>query len=234
MRILTLLQNGRLMSSSPFSESGIAFTPVNFFHLAVECRFLPLQAGENFSFDSKNYKKYLLPDLSSLTSEESFAQIALGWNLEGIEVYCRVAKAYEVSVYPQISHGDSLEVCIDTRNVKTSGYNTRFCHHFFALPEAVDGIQAGEITKFRTEDVHALCDPQDLRVTFSKGAKEYRLGLFIPASCLQNYDPEQFDQMGFTYRLNRPKKAPMHFSVSSKEYVWEQQPSLWSSVKLIP
>jgi hypothetical protein len=122
---------------------------------------------------------------------------------------------------------------IDTRDVKTAGFNTRFCHHFFFLSEPVEGLVAGEITRFRTEDTHELCDPQDLKVISSRKKNSYTMNLFIPGSCLYGYDPDQFNRLGFTYRLNRAHGFPQHFSVVSEDYQIEQQPSLWSSLRLI-
>ena len=59
------------------------------------------------------------------------------------------------------------------------------------------------------------------------------LQIFIPAECLHGYDPEQFDRLGFSYRINRYALPPQHFSVVTKEYQIEQQPSLWSHMRLV-
>lgn len=210
-----------------------SFTPINFFQIQVECHNLERTSKTLFALDTKNYKKYLLPSNSSLTSEYPFADVAMAWSKEGVELLVHVEQAYQESSYPQIDRGDSFEFCIDTRDVKTSGYNTRFCHHFFCLPEAVDGRQAGEITRFRTEDFHELCDPNDLKVRTQLKKDEYFLQIFVPAQCLHGYDPDQFDRIGFTYRINRADSLPQHFTVLSTDYQFEQQPSLWSSVRLV-
>lgn len=120
------------------------FTPVNFFQLQNDCLYLPVQIKTPFSLNGSNAKKYLLPDTSALTDEIAFAEVSMGWNEEGIEFYVNVLQPYQKSSYPLLEKGDSLEVCIDTRNIKTSGYNTRFCHHFFCLVEGTDGRQAGD------------------------------------------------------------------------------------------
>jgi len=221
------------MNNPSLIESGISFTPVNFFQLQVDCHFLSTEGGDIFALNRGNCQKYLLPDLSALTAETSYAKIALSWSALGIEVLCLVDQEYRASSYPELSLGDSLEVCIDTRNVKSSGFNTRFCHHFFCLVQPLEGVQAGEITKFRTEDQHELCDSKELQIKSTLRKSSYELNFFIPKSCLQGYDPEQFDHMGFTYRLNRCRGEPQHFSVRSDDYAWEQQPSLWSSVRLV-
>lgn len=211
-------------------EEFVPITPINFFQIGVEC--LKLESGFP-KISAKNRQKYLLPNTSELCAEWSFAEVAMGWNSEGVEFFISVDQAVHRVAYPNITQGDSVELFIDTRDVKTSGFNTRFCHHFFFLPEAVEGQQAGEITRFRGEETHELCDPSELSVKASLKSSGYTLQIFIPRSCLHGYDPEQFNRLGFSYRINRSSGPPQHFSVVSDEYTIEQQPSLWGSVRLI-
>lgn len=206
-------------------------TPVNFFQLSLSCPYLDPKKGFP-SLEEKGMKAYLLPDMSGLCDEESFADVAMGWHREGLEFLFKVNKPYEETFYPGVERGDSVEIFIDTRDVKTSGYNTRFCHHFFFLPDAVDGRQMGEMTHFRTEDRHELCSPDDLQIKTHMRRSEYLIHCGIPKECLVGYDPEQFDRVGFTYRVNRPYWASQHFSVVTEDYQLEQQPSLWSSIRL--
>lgn len=217
-----------------FEEVPISLSPVNFFQLSADCFYLDPTKKKSgaFGLSVQNYHKHLLPNTSSLCSEEYFADIALGWNHEGIEAFVKINDPFQQIKYPDIAKGDSVELFLDTRDVKTSGYNTRFCHHFFFLPEAVEGRAAGELTRFRTEDRHELCDPADLQVSASFKDSGYQLNLFIPSQCLHGYDPDQFNRLGFTYRINRAQGGSQHFSVTSEEYQLEQQPSLWSSLKL--
>jgi hypothetical protein len=206
--------------------------PINFFQIGCQCHYI--KAKGNFGLNADNFTKYLLPSTTSLTGEESFAKIAMAWNEDGLEFFLLVDQPIKNCSYPQIDRGDSFEVCIDTRNIKTSGYNTRFCHHFFCLPEAVEGKQAGEITKFRTEDTHELCDATELKVKSRSKRDSYELQFFIPTHCLFGYDPAQIDRLGMTYRVNRANGKPQQFSVMSEEYQFEQQPSLWSNLRLVP
>lgn len=133
-----------------FDEESFALSPINFFQMRVDCHYAAKGvAGQ----------KYFLPNTSQLCGDEYFAKLALGWNEQGIDCLAEVSQPFHHAHYPDVTRGDSVELMIDTRDVKSSGYNTRFCHHFFFLPEPVEGIQAGELTRFRTEDKHELCDP---------------------------------------------------------------------------
>lgn len=212
-------------------ENQVPITPTNFFQLRADCFRLP-PSKNHFALSSKNYKNYLLPDTSILTNENSFSKVAMGWSSEGLEIFLWIDEPYSRTLYPQLEKGDSFELCIDTRDVKTSGYNTQFCHHFFFLPELVEGVQAGEITKFRTEDAHELCDSRELKVQSTFSTHHYLLQCFIPTHCLTGYDPEQFNRLGMTYRVNRFNDSPQQFSVLASEYKFEEQPSLWASIHL--
>lgn len=215
-----------------FPDDFVPITPVNFFQVGADCRHL----GDKTSFPfltGHNYRKFLLPDASALCGETAFAEVAIGWSTAGLEFYVKVDQPFSRASFPEIQKGDAVEIFVDTRDVKTSGFNTRFCHHFYFLPESLDGNQKGEITRFRTEDIHPLCDPNELQVKGVLKPSQYTLHAFIPSHCLHGYDPEQFDRLGFSYRINRVHGFPQHFSVVSEDYQIEQQPSLWGSLRLL-
>jgi hypothetical protein len=216
-----------------FSDEFVPLTPINFFQISVDCPYIAKSKDQKFpSITKAQAQKMLLPDTSHLCSEESFAEVALGWNEEGLEAFVRVNRPFKRAFYPEVERGDSVEFFIDTRDVKTSGFNTRFCHHFFFLAEGVDGHFAGEITRFRTEDIHPLCDPKELKVKTLAQSNGYTLNIFIPSQCLYGYDPDQFNRLGFSYRINQSDGFSQHFTVVSEDFPIEQQPSLWGSLKL--
>lgn len=211
-----------------FEDNFIPISPLALFHVQAACLYLDPKDEKSIS-----KKEYGLPTLEKLTQETLFAKIHMGWNHTGLFFYCEVNTPFQDSYYPDVVKGDSVELFIDTRDVKTSGFLTKFCHHFFFLPQAIDAHQAGEITRFRTEDSHELCDSKELQVSCEFKKSGYNLNIFIPSQCLYGYDPDQFDRVGFTYRVNACGKPSQHFSVLSGEFKMEQQPSLWSSVNLV-
>lgn len=210
-----------------FESTLISLNPVQFFALSCDCSYLSRK--EQFL----SFASHILPSTQCLTGEEHFAKVALGWNEEGIAIQIQVNQPVGDSFYPEIEKGDSVEVFIDTRDLKSAGFNTRFCHHFFFLPQPVEGVAKGEKTHFRTEDQHPLCNPQTLDCQTQLKRNGYVMKIFIPTQCLYGYDPKQFDRLGFTYRINRHKGNPQHFAVVSQDYQIEQQPSLWGSIKLV-
>lgn len=205
---------------------GLELAPIHLVAVSADCNYLT-------KTEKRWPARFLLPDTSELCAEERFAEVAIGWTNEGIHVDVQIKKAFEKVSYPDLQRGDSVELFIDTRDRKTSGFASRFCHHFFFTAEPIDGRLGGEMTRFRTEDVHALCDPSLLQVQPKVAKGSYSLAIFIPAHCLHGYDPEQFNRLGFTYRINRSGGQSQHFSVLSQDFPIEQQPSLWSSLRLI-
>jgi hypothetical protein len=201
-----------------------SLSPVQFFGLTADSLFIR---------DSlKPLKPYLLPSTSDLLGEESFADIYTGWNFEKLCFYIAVHRPFQKIGEGDFRKGDSVELFIDTRDLKTKGVVTRFCHHFIFFPVETQNFYGREITRFRNEDTHRLCHPEDLQVTPDITDDSYRLGIEIPAHCLHGYDPLSFSRIGFTYRINRADGPPQHFAVSSEEYTIEQHPATWGTLKL--
>ncbi len=187
----------------------MSLRPVNFFAFELECYSLT---------DGKFEKRHILPDLSELSLEKGFAQVSLGWSRDGVSAVVEMPKQEELAV----------ELFLDTRDIKSAGFNTRFCHHFL-----FDAKSGKEITHFRTEDKHELCNPLDLFVASEAGRTRLISKIFIPSHCLYGYDPDQFERLGFTYKLAAGRQE-QHFCLSSAEYQIDQNPSLWCSLKLLP
>lgn len=189
-----------------------ALSPSDFFSLSVE-----IQKGKTWK------GAHILPDTSELFPEQKFGEVGIAWHEEGITVGALVQKKLEDP------DSDFLELFFDTRDLKTAGFTTKFCHHFIVVPQ--DG-GTREATRFRTEDSHPLCDSADLETSFHADRSSYSIQVFIPAHCLHGFDPHSFDRLGFTYRLNRLKGEAQHFAVSTQFYAIDQHPSLWATLKL--
>ena len=173
------------------------------------------------------------PDLTSLLSEERFSTLSLGWNEESLMGFLSVEKPFESSSFPDYEKGDALEIFIDTRDNKKAGFASRYCHQFVFLAGTVDGISAQEVTRFRSEDSHVLCDSTLIELEMRLEKKGYSLFFTLPKEVLHGYDPLQFSRMGFAYKIHRYKESPMHFPFSSKSFDPLQNPSLWASLILI-
>lgn len=177
-------------------------------------------------------KNFYLQAHADFLDEIPFAKIALLWNEENLLIEAVIDKPFEEANYPDYRLGDSVELFFDTRDLKNSFFTHRFCHHFLILPTPVQEIGSCEITRFRTEDQHPLCDPDQISTKAIFESKRYRLHITINAAALHGYDPRTFDRLGFTYRINRPKMDPQHFVLSARTCAIEQHPNLWASMQM--
>jgi hypothetical protein len=202
-------------------SSASPIAPLHFFRLHVD-----LKEGKQAS------SKSLLPDTSDLLGEDHFADVGIAWHEMGLSVHLHAYKPFEEALYPKFTQADAIELFFDTRDLKEGGFSNRFCHHFLILPQEVQGVQALELTRFRTEDSHPLCEPEKIAISFRATSKEYFLDLHFPAEILHGYDPHQFDRLGFTYTIHRAGGAPQNFSLSSDYVSIAQNPSLWASCSL--
>ncbi|CCB88343.1 MAG: hypothetical protein KDK61_04500 [Simkania sp.] len=193
--------------------------PPCFFHVSAHVR-------------KKVGKLTYLPDMSGFLNEQSFGRVAVIWSPGGLTLHVQVKKPLEESLYPRYRDSDSLEVFIDTRNLKNAQSVHRFCHHFVFLPEEVDGVQAQEVTRFRLDETHELAAPELFVVQVGMGKRDYEMEINIPKEALHGYDPSEFKRLGFSYQLNRSNGAPQHFNLSSRFFSLEKHPGLWATLIL--
>lgn len=203
-----------------------SLSPVQFFGLSWDCPYL--KKGS-----LKPEKAYLLPSTSDLLDEESFADVYAAWSVDKLSFFISVRRPFQKIGEGDFRRGDSVELFIDTRDLKSKGVVSRFCHHFVFFPVETQNFFGREITRFRNEDMHRLCHPEDLQVQADLDESSYRLHIEIPAHCLHGYDPIGFSRIGFTYRINRAEGPAQHFAVSSEEYTIEQHPATWGTLKLL-
>jgi hypothetical protein len=201
--------------------------PADFFELMFELNYL------KSSHRQKLKKKiFRLPETESYLDENADSRFYMAWNEEGIFFQGEIFSDTIEASSPEFRRGDSLELFFDTRNIKSQGYITKFCHQFVIFPEKVDGYFMKEVTRFRNEDMHNLADPSffDINIEVKEGT--YLIDLFIPSKCLYGFDSSRLDRLGFTYRVNKKGRPPEHFSLSSEEVQIERNPFFWSTALL--
>lgn len=201
-----------------------SMSPVQFFGVTADC----LTIRGKLKAD----KEHLLPSTADLLAEDSFADVFAGWTVDKLAFHIAVKVPFQKIGEGDFRKGDSVEIFIDTRDMKTKATISKFCHHFVFFPREAQNFYGREITRFRNDDMHRLCHPEDLQVTPKIEKKGYSLSIEIPAHCLHGFDPLSFSRIGFTYRINRAEGPPQHFAVSSEEYTIEQHPATWGTLKL--
>jgi len=206
-------------------DNPIDIKVLNFFDITLDC----------FKVISKTNllnKKYLLESFSSLLNEEEVAKVYMGWKEDGLYFIFDINQSF-TNAFSDYRKGDSVEIFIDTRSLNTKGYVTKFCHHFVFFAEEIDGYKAMEVTRFRMDDMHSLCESKDLIVDSIVKPNSCILNIEIPANCLFGFNTKEINQISFAYRINRFEANPTHFSISSFEHSIEKSPHLWPKINFL-
>jgi hypothetical protein len=206
-------------------DSSIDLKVLNFFDLAFN-------VNKISSKINLLNKKYLLQSFSKLLNEEEFAKVYMGWKDEGIFFIFDIDINFSNSV-SDYRKGDSIEIFIDTRSLKTKGYLTKFCHHFVFFAQEIDGYKGMEVTRFRFDDMHNLTEAKNLKVESIIKPNSSIIQIEIPKDSLYGFAPREISYFSFTYRINRLDAPAMHFSLSSLEHVIEKSPHLWAKVNML-
>lgn len=175
-------------------------------------------------------KKTLLPQPLLEKGEKQFVKVFGSWEEEGLYFTFEIQTPSVDVSYPDYQKGDSIELFLDTRDRKDQNFVHRFVHHFVFFPFPNRDHYAKEVTRFRSDDMHPLCDPTLIDLTSQIKKEGYHLSVFLPAAILYGYDPMRFEKIGFNYRINTSMGMQQYFALTNDEYRLEQSPSLWASM----
>lgn len=202
-----------------FEKDKSCLMPIDLFAIEVDIPYLEKELVK--------MKHIKLPVFSELFYQESFADIGLYYNEEGIGVKVVVDAPFTASEYPDFSKGDAFELLISTKETTNATSVTRFCHHFVIFPVQIGNFYAKEITHFRHDDTRALFDLSSMTVNSTFEKKSYSFEFFIPKSFLYGFE-DMREGFSFTYFLHSVKKGVQSFSASQENFTVSQMPSLWA------
>ncbi|HXY36409.1 MAG TPA: hypothetical protein VEI07_19390 [Planctomycetaceae bacterium] len=186
-----------------------------------------------------------LPDLGGLDAAAPFATLRAGWNDAGLgfrlEVSGKKMPVFAESTDP--TENDGLQLWIDTRNTQSIHRATRFCHQFAFWPIPNNWPKAnsknGGSAKAGSQQLAIALAKEDapmsraglLQATSRARRGGYELELWIPAECLQGYDRESNPLLGFYYVV-RDAELGEQFLTVGREFPFDHDPSLWSTLEL--
>jgi hypothetical protein len=179
-----------------------------------------------------------LDNFAALDGAVNFADVRLAWNETGLAVQVEV-RGIEQTLQGDVNRprdSDGLTLWIDLRDARTGHRAGRYCHQFHFL--ATGGGPEGDEPAFVQSKINrALQDAPTcptgmvlLRRTHVRGG--YLLEAFLPAACLNGFEPEQNPRLGFYYAVRDRDRGEQVLSVGSEFPYWED-PSLWSVLELI-
>ena len=116
----------------------------------------------------------------------------------------RARRVYKLNPL-QPAAGDSLELFIDTRDVKEHRAN-RFCHRFYVLPggSGKDGKQpiARQTSIEDAREQAPPCPEDSIETGLRRLKRSYQLEIKLPAAGLNGFAPREFSRVGFAYLLH--------------------------------
>lgn len=174
---------------------------------------------------------HLLPHFEDINFSEIFADVSMAWSDDALHFLFDVKTSFNEASYPDYERKDVVELFIQTRPSNLSRYMNKYSHHFLLFPVEVNGCHAMEVTKFRAEDRHELCSPQDISVKVKLEKKRYQLLLELPKTILHGYDPVINKELRIDYYIHRYQNEPQVFFYPQKERS-EHHLGLWPKILL--
>ncbi len=175
---------------------------------------------------------YQISDFSTLLDEKTGVDLHMAYS-ESLHLHFLVHEPFQEVVYPKYQSGDSIELFIDTRNIKGSKVVHSFCHHFILFPKPIENMSGMEVTKFYIHQEHPFAKSSDFKLNTHFSDHSYTLSLDLDEKHLHGFDSNQYNSIRFSYRVNRAKKKPLHFNHSSTEYLLAKHPELWMQMNLV-
>jgi hypothetical protein len=185
----------------------------------------------------KWHAKHLLPPLVELEDREPFADAYAAWSDDGF------IAAFDVpdrAGPPQVDAQawwklDGVRLCLDTRDARDIKRATRFCHFFYALPAGGGPRKADPIVgthrMSRAKEPPPAVDLAQIKVASHVERKRYFLEMFIPASCLNGWDPAEHPRIGLFYKVKDVLHGAQHLSADD-EMGWNVDPGTWATAVL--
>ena len=145
-----------------------------------------------------------VPFPSALEGEESFAELRLGWNKNGLAINVQVngKKKLPICDPGKPTSSDGVSFWVDTRDTQTQHRASRYCHQFVALP--LGGGSKGTDPVFqqlpvpRAREDAPLIDPDVFLLESDASKSGYQLSIWCPAEALHGFDPQSQNRLGFS------------------------------------
>lgn len=184
------------------------------------------------------------PDLNPLDEAASFAKIQAGWNENGIGFRVSVTgKKMPIAEIPdEPRESDGFQLWLDTRNTQSIHRASRFCHHFAFLPGPTASTGRGKKNGAGSAYQFAIALAKEdatsnraglLRAGSKHVAGGYVLDTWLPAETLTGYEPTANPLIGFYYVV-RDAELGEQFLAVGRDFPFDHDPSLWSTLELTP
>ena len=178
-----------------------------------------------------------LPDLKQLDNESRWAEVRLGWNMQGLAITVIASGVSPQQLTERRPEGFAVaQFWIDTRDTRDVSRATRFCHRFVVRIDR--GSSRGQlqtqvtqrpIARATADAPIARCDDVSVRVELNRSG--WLLELFLPSRLLNGFDPDTNRRLGFAYQIADHVREDQILG-AGREFPVGDNPSLWATLEL--
>ena len=180
---------------------------------------------------------YRLPELGAINNDQPFAQLRSAWSETGIYFWMKVSGKRQ-SLWcrrTQLLESDGLQIWLDTRDTKNVSRASRFCHWFMLLPLGGGSDQKEPLATMlkinRAKEHSPSINQAPISIASQIGKSSYSVAAFIPAASINGWDTTEHRLIGFNYAVVDRELGTQCMGVG-KEFPIEENPGLWSTMKL--
>ncbi|MGL6227022.1 MAG: hypothetical protein ACRC10_10425 [Thermoguttaceae bacterium] len=218
-----------------------------FFQFAFECPYLPKLWTPNDKNGLEN--AYQIPAFAQIEQTESVStpqsQVSpfpldcrIGWNEKGLS-FSFIVRGKKRAPWCRLTHpeeSDSVQICLDTRDVRNVHRATRFCHRFAFLPIG-QGNGGKEPAVFwfpihRAKGHPNPIVPESIPIRSTLFEDGYRMDLTLGENVLTGYEPLEHSRLGFHYYLVDQELGHYGF-LADLPFPHDNDPSLWGIMECV-
>ncbi len=191
------------------------------------------------SFDAVNLASPL-PDLSTLSTQPSFATVRINWNLQGLAVSIFVNRQKK-ALLPRSSSSklladECVRLWIDTRNTRNVHRATRYCQMIEIFPFGSTHKSSKPVARQAFIPNAREDAPQHagLEIPIHLEAQEdsYLTTVWLSSELLHGFDPQQQSDISFYYEVEDIFSG-LQTPFVGPEFPYEYDPSLWLTLDLV-
>lgn len=174
---------------------------------------------------------------AGLDFKPSNVDVRAGWNDNGIGLSAEISGKEHppVSNPDRPDETDGIQFWLNTRSTRTIHRANRLCHTFCLLPngDGKDGLSplVRQLPIARASEDAPIFPPDAFRSASQTTADGYRVEAWIPANCLNGFDPEESPQLGFYWMLRDSEIGDRTLTVDTA-FPFVGDPSLWQLLEL--
>ena len=199
-------------------------------------------ACKKFAGDQKSKfqlpKENGFPDLGEFENRNSYGDVRVGWDEEGIYLSAEVTGKRQ-SLWcreTQLLDSDSIQVWIDTRDTHNVHRASKFCHWFLLLPTGGGPTNDRPIASMlkinRSKEDSPAINRFKVEIDSKVTKDGYRLTAFIPGKCLNGWDASDNRNLGFNYAIVDRELGWQSLAIGP-ELPMTEDPSLWQTLQLV-